>query len=299
MTVNCRTTLLDIIKAITQPIPKVLRPKSEEKWVLQSDASDLGWGGRLLKAGCEVDTVARAWTPTERMLHITQREALSSAFSVSEFMGQIPPGVILEVHSDSTPTVWTWRKGSRLRWMNSEVSRALIDVHKKGIFLQALHIPGKLNTRADWLSRNPDDHSYRLNPEIFQRVCRRFDVAPTIDLFANRFNKQVPRFCAWRRDTQSQGNAFQISWTKEICWLNPPWALLHQALNKLRQDQATALACVPVWRSAPWWSMVEQMADTPPWICKNTPMFQNPQGVWMPPPRLATAFVLLRGSGKS
>ena len=127
--------------------------------MIQTDASDNGWGGRLLKAGVEVHTVARAWTAQEAQLHITAREAMGSDFSVGEFIEKIPAGCAVEVQSDSTPTVWTWRKGSRLTSMNSHIAKAFVQLQRKGIFLLAQRIPGKKNTRADWLSRNPDNHS--------------------------------------------------------------------------------------------------------------------------------------------
>jgi hypothetical protein len=300
LTVNARQVLQEVRLALDAPVPKVLHPNPEgEKYVIQTDASDNGWGGRLMKAGVEVHAVARPWTIQEARLHITAREALGSAFSVREFLDKLPVGCVVEVQSDSTPTVWTWRKGSRLKAMNSHIAKVFVQIQARGIYLTAQHIPGKKNTRADWLSRNPDHQSFRLSPQIFRQVCQKFRCTPTVDLFANRFNRQVEKFCAWRLDNKSLGNAWQISWGKlGICFLNPPWALLHTALNKLRQDKATALACIPVWRSAPWWSAMMEMAVTPLWIWKDTPMFQDPRGVWMPPPRWATAFVLLQGSGK-
>lgn len=300
ITHNCRQTLRDIEFALRQPVPKVLRPPiPDKKFVIRSDASDVGWGGHLVNAeGREIGAIARTWTPAERMLHITAREAMASAFTVVEFIPMVPRGATITVQSDSTPTVWAWRKGSRLRGMNSNIAKAYIEAQLAELFLDARHIPGTKNSRADWLSRNPDHHHYRLDPRVFLRACRKFRVEPTVDLFASRDNRQVERFCSWRRDKLSLGDAFQLDWSREIAWLNPPWVLYHRALNKLDREGGLALACVPVWRSATWWTLIQKMAVAPPWVWRNTPLFQNPQREWLPPPRWATAFILLRGSGK-
>ena len=57
-------------------------------------------------------------------------------------------------------------------------------------------------------------------------------------------------------------------------------------------------ACVPLWRSARWWTLIQKMAVARPWILRDTPLFQGPQRDWLPPPKWATAFILLRGSGR-
>ena len=48
----------------------------------------------------------------------------------------------------------------------------------------------------------------------------------------------------------SLGDAFQLNWSQEIAWLNPPWVLYHRALNTLEQEGGPALAWVRVWRGA-------------------------------------------------
>jgi len=75
-------------------------------------------------------------------------------------------------------------------------------------------------------------------------------------------NKQVTNFCACRRDAQHQ--CFQDFLDERNLLVSPPWYFLYQALNKLRQDQATALACVPVRRSFPWCPMVDQVEEDYP-----------------------------------
>ena len=44
-------------------------------------------------------------------------------------------------------------------------------------------------------------------------------------LFASRDNREVTRFCSWRQGKMSLGHAFQLIWSEEVAWLNPPWVL--------------------------------------------------------------------------
>lgn len=77
---------------------------------------------------------------------------------------------------------------------------------------------------------------------MFVRVCRWVSIISTLEIFANCHNKQVLRFVGLLRDTNSQGDVFQIYWTREFGWFKPTWALLNQAPNQLLPDQANALA---------------------------------------------------------
>ena len=76
----------------------------------------------------------------------------------------------------------------------------------------------------------------------------------------------------------SKGNAFQVDWSKQANWMNPPWELIPRALKKLREDKATALACLPIWPAKPWWRRVLNMMNGPFLVLRNQPIFQNQEG---------------------
>lgn len=161
-----------------------------------------------------------------------------------------------------------------------------------------MHIPGKDNKRADYLSRQPDAKNYRLNPEIFLTMCKRFHYWPQLDLFANRQNRQTQQYCSWRLDLKSKGNAFQVHWGKQANWLNPPWELISTCLNKLESDGASALCCLPVWQTAPWWPQLQRLMMADPVIIKGVPIYTNPEGKNMPAPRWGTLFCTLNGKSQ-
>ena len=167
-----------------------------------------------------------------------------------------PPSPTPECHltlrSDSVSTVYAWKKGSKILALNDAVSPVFQQACRRGVFIAPQFIPGKQNARADWLSRNVDPKSYQLIPEVFREICSKFQYYPNLDVFANRRNRHVRQICSWRLDPLSLGNAFNVNWAHYKCWINPPWEIIPQVLNKLQEEWAQALICLPYWESPSW-----------------------------------------------
>ncbi|XP_071153666.1 uncharacterized protein [Mytilus edulis] len=81
------------------------------------------------------------------------------------------------------------------------------------IWPTATHIPGKLNTKADYQSRNFNDQiEWQQNKNNFEKVCLLWN-KPEIDLFASHLNTQLPIFCSWKADPESSFvDAFTLDW---------------------------------------------------------------------------------------
>ena len=291
-----RSLLLDCQKAIQNPIPRPFRPQKDSVYTLRTDASDRGWGATLLQGGQEILSAAQEWTPQELMAHITYREALASAKGAECALTRLPPGCTLKIQSDATSTVFSWLKGSKIPGMNVHIAQQCMEFARRGIVIQPTHIPGLRNRRADWLSRNPDPKSYSLNRQLFLWVCRKLRAYPEVDLFSNRKNRQCKKFCSWRTDPESLGNAFSIPWGRHFSWINPPWELLPRTLKKLREDRAEGLLCCPIWEAAPWWRTLQELRTGPGIIVRNQAIFKGPDGKSLPPPRWATLFTRVSGS---
>ena len=62
----------------------------------------------------------------------------------------------------------------------------------ENIWVSAVHIPGKQNTIADFLSRSLNENTeWKLSSTIFNKIVRTYDFEPEIDLFASYSNFQV------------------------------------------------------------------------------------------------------------
>jgi hypothetical protein len=283
------------LQHIQQPTPRIIRPSNNKVYTLRTDACNTGWGAQLCLNGKETHTCAQKWDKQELQLHITHQEAKASALAVEYLLRYIQHGSKLQIETDATSTAYSWKKGSKLEKMNLEISKMVTKLAQKRIHTETKHIPGVTNKRADWLSRNTDPKCYRLLPEIFNTACKHFHYKPTVDLFASRDNKQVDRFCSWRVDKKSLGNAFGIKWTQEKCWLNPPWELITKCLQKVQEEKATALVCFPLWQTATWWRTLLRLQLTKPLVIKDRSIYHNPSGERMPPPHWATIFTIIQG----
>ena len=242
---------------------------------------------------------ALRWTPEERQMHITAREALASSYGTTflvprlEAQGKKVGSITL--HSDSTPTVWAWRNGSGKPTISKAARQATSYLASRGIFFQAKHIAGIDNKRADFLSRAPDPEDYCLRREVFRRACAHFGVRPTMDLFANRYNRQVRKFFTMREDPMAAGvNALRQEWPRGPLYANPPWSLITEFLAKVSEEQATVLTVLPCWQAQAWWTEFRRLWVAPPLYLKGE-LFHCPQGRPLPPPRWKVAIVLLKG----
>ncbi|XP_045101188.1 uncharacterized protein LOC123498111 isoform X1 [Portunus trituberculatus] len=154
-----------------------------------------------------------------------------------------------------------------MKWVARDLLCVMTLVYKFGIgvkneaWITCSHVPGAVNLLADAASRKFNDrHEWKLNEDIFQELCKRFGV-PSIDLFASRLNKQVPRFCSWLPDPEAEFfYAFSISWSQfELIYAFPPFALITRCLQKIRAEMARGWMIVPLWPSQPWMGVLIKM----------------------------------------
>lgn len=89
--------------------------------------------------------------------------------------------------------------------------------------LWAERISGKANTMADWLSRtNLNQSEWVLHLHLFWSLVRCFS-QPTVDLFASRDNRKVPRFFTNYKTPGVEGvDALRFRWPKGLLYAFPP-----------------------------------------------------------------------------
>ena len=75
------------------------------------------------------------------------------------------------------------------------------------------YMPGRLNVRADWASRNFKDSSeWLLSPRVFQKICGKWGF-PELDLFTSRACRQIRSYLSWKEDLYTLAtDTFQQSW---------------------------------------------------------------------------------------
>ena len=138
-------------------------------------------------------------------------------------------------------------------------------IERHNILISAVHVRGELNVLADMLSRARIalKTEGRLHRMTFDWVCQQSHWGmPTIDLFANRLNTQLPRFISPCRDTQAVSvDALVCSWPDEVCYAFPPVTLLAKVCTKMLQERPkTLLLVAPKLPTTSWFPTLLQSA---------------------------------------
>ena len=82
-----------------------------------------------------------------------------------------------------------------------------------------------------------------MRPDILQEILDALEVTPERDAFANKENKRIDK---WYGEGSPDGvNAFEQNWGREILWINPPFNIFPQVLDKIFQDGQTQCSLFP------------------------------------------------------
>ena len=79
-------------------------------------------------------------------------------------------------------------------------------------------------------------------------MCQNLDIAPVFDMFASWHHHQLPRICSANiKDIHAEEyNAFNYHWDSDVVlYMNPPWLLLDQVVDKTIADKSTVLLVTP------------------------------------------------------
>jgi len=114
------------------------------------------------------------------------------------------------------------------------------------------YVPDEVPERVKLPCSKLDKNDVMMDPRIFQRARRVLRFKPGADMFASAAHHQLPRYYSAYRDPRSAGkNAFKADWLLEVRpYVNPPWFLIPQCLNKVIKDQAEVMIVVAKWENA-------------------------------------------------
>ena len=227
----------------------------EETFYLQTDASLLGWG-----AVCGETNTQGRWSSQESLLHINVLELKAIYFALKSLCTAFQNIHIVKTDS-STAVAYINNMGGSVTTLLEIVKEIWLWCSDKGIFISAVHIPGKDNIGPDNLSRIFNDTSeWKLKENIFNQVCLHF-FTPSIDLFASRINNQLLKYVSWFPDPDAYASdAFSFSWHSFEPYIFPPFSLLARILQKLEDDQVRkAIIIVPFWPTQSWFPKILKM----------------------------------------
>ena len=227
----------------------VIFPPPRPSMTLTSDASLGGWGAHL-----DHLQVAGLWDDTWCLRHINVLELEAVRRALLHFLPYVR-GRFVKVRTDNTTVVAFINRqgGTHSRQLWSLTKQMLLWCMSEGVSLYAVHLPGKLNTIADLLSRLQDAPTeWTLPPWVIHRVWQRFGVHE-VDLFAALNNFQLPKFCALTPGPEVWCvDAFSIQWGDLTGYAFPPFAIIPRVLAKIESDQCQILLVAPNWPGQTW-----------------------------------------------
>lgn len=229
--------------------------------VLASDASGSGWGavlGSTMASGI--------WSQEQSQLHINVREMLAVQLGLLQLASHISNKHIQLQIDNTTVVSYLNRMGGTHSLHLDNLAQAIWGwALLRNIHLSAVHIPGKSNICADYLSRVSQDRSgWMLNRLVFRRLCS-MKFLPQVDLFASHLNAQLPQFVSWRPHHQAWAvDALSLTWSNIKAYAFPPFLLINKVIQKVRAEQAHLLLITPNWPTQPWWPALLSLSVSHP-----------------------------------
>ena len=104
-----------------------------------------------------------------------------------------------------------------------------------------------------------------------------------MDRFADHHNTQLPRFNSrfWNPGTEAV-DAFTCDWGSETNWICPPPYLIPRVIRHAQKTKAKGTLIVPLWRSAPFWSMLFPCKDIPAKFVMETIVLMRSEQLVLP-----------------
>ena len=225
-----------------------LHPK-DHSIQLFTDASNKGWGAHL-----EQSSTPGLWSPQEKGLHIKVLELKAVFLALRHFKDQCQDQTVLVATDNSTVGAYINKQGgTHSAEMGALLWRIMTWCHHSHITLKARHIPGCLNVMADLLSRSNQVQSteWSLHPQVFKQISQKW-FTPHVDLFATHLNHKLPLYVSPIPDPKAWDiDALNIDWTDLTAYAYPPTALLHRAIQKIRQCNCLIILIAPGWPGMP------------------------------------------------
>ena len=244
------------------PLPSRSLAPFRSDITLTSDSSNQGWG-----AFTSLDEEAFGfWSSEESLLHINVLESMAVLFAFKCFFREVRDASIL-ILSDNRTTVTYINNFGGVRSL--AVSNVITDLYSfcqdRNLTIKASFLKGRLNLRADALSRRTRDHCYSLPSSLFNHFCDHFSLDLEVDLFASRHNNKLPLYYSRGPDQYALGfYAFSMTWPNSV-YAFPPIMLVDKFLAYfVNNNIAVGLVIVPFWQGQSYFpNLLKLIFNTP------------------------------------
>ena len=84
--------LTESLNFLNQTMPRIFRATYKLRYLIYTDASDLGCGASLKTEGKEIKSAGLMWTAKQKVLHSTHKEALATSLAIKFLNPYVPKG---------------------------------------------------------------------------------------------------------------------------------------------------------------------------------------------------------------
>lgn len=137
-----------------------------------------------------------------------------------------------------------------------------------------------------------------LQPYIFRRLCQLY-YTPEVDLFATQTSAQLSAHVSWKPYPSAfHINAFTMNWANIKLYAFPPFCIISRVLEKLQEDEATAVMILPLWPTQVWFPKALRLLAEPPVLLPRNPsvLQQNPALTHTRAQRLVLIAMIITGN---
>ena len=238
---------------------------------IESDSSMIGYGGHDVTFDREF---SGCWTEKDKECHINYLE-LKAAFLCLQYFCESVTKEHVHLYLDNTVAIkYISKMGGRKPQLNSLAKDIWLWCESRNIWLSVFHIPGRLNVRADELSRLGkklnEDMEWALQQEIYSAIVGKMGICD-IDLFASKKNNKVKAYASYLPDEEAVAvNAFSISWGNYTNYAFPPFSIIGRVIQKLCEDRGEMILVAPIFPSQPWFPQMLKQVSGPSFILPKT-----------------------------
>ena len=191
---------------------------------INADASECGWG-----ATDGVNPTGGICSEHYKAYDINYLELKAIHLVIKTYSYLWKGYKYIRTRSDNTtPIAYVNNMGGLVSSLCDRLAKEVWTYFSEKTWLSAIHIPGKENNEADYMSRLLNNNTeWKLDPQIFQKILKLFSVKPEIDIFASHLNYQVPTYVSWNPDKNAYAiDAFCILWANLKFYAFPPFSLI-------------------------------------------------------------------------
>lgn len=245
--------------------------------ILFTDSSLQGWGAHLMDQSFSGESreISGIWALQEKMeyRHINELEMLAIYKAVTLLQSHLKDKGVLLMTDNTTAMGYLKNEGGTFSKTLCYLATIILQFcSAMNITLTIRHIPSRLNVLADGLSRQNLSNEWRLNREIFLRILHLYP-SMEIDLFANRWNKQLPMFVSPFPDPLAKGvDGLSIDWTNLDLYAFPPFPLIAKIIQRLHRFQCRMTLIAPLRWNRSWISPLLTLCEEIP---RKLPVQEN------------------------